>query len=443
MKRILSVIAGLLFLVSTGVKAQKADSIPPAPYGMSPIEVYSVFSESYKNKDYPTALMYGRWLVVAHPKKIKGFPQYDGSLTFSKMIDMYTQKGENSQDPTLKTAYFDTAGNYYQNVLNTFSDSTIDRYQWIFDEGRFYQQHADFIQNGMDKAVADYEKLFKMDPKQTTQAGNGYYVQAVVNYYVNNGDKDKALSLMKQADPFANDSTEQYFNKVRNQLFTNPKDRIAYLQSRIKDNPKDKDALNELYTLYSQQNDYDNAKKIAKQLFAIEPTYKNANRLASMASENGKYAEAIDYLKDALNKVKTDGEKKQVYLDIADNYINLDKLQTAREYTRDAIHLDPKWGRPYLEMAHIYAQAVQDCSNGPLTRKDKAVYWLVLDYLDRAKEVDPSVTSSANQQINSYKQAAPSVEEKFYQNWKKGEKIKIDKSLKPCYGWIDETTTVR
>ena len=443
MKRILSVIAGLLFLVSTGVKAQKADSIPPAPYGMSALEVYSVFSESYKNKDFPTALMYGRWLVVAHPKKIKGFPQYDGSLTFSKMIDMFTQKGEKAQDPTLKTAYFDTAGAYYDKVLNTFSDSTIDRYQWIFDEGRFYQQHADFIQNGMDKAVADYEKLFKMDPKQTTQAGKGYYVQAVVNYYVNNGDKDKALTLMKKADPYANDSTEQYFNKVRNQLFTNPKERIAYLQSRIKENPKDKDALNELYNLYSQQNDFDNAKKVAKQLFSLEPTYKNADRLASMASENGKYDEAIGYLKDALNKVKSGNEKKQVYIDIADNYINLDKLQTAREYTRDAIHLDPKWGRPYLEMAHIYAQAVQDCSNGPLTRKDKAVYWLVLDYLDKAKAVDPSVASTANQQINSYKQAAPSVEEKFYQNWKKGEKIKINSSLKPCYGWIDETTTVR
>ncbi len=443
MKRILSVFAGLLFLVSTGVKAQKADSIPPAPYGMSPLEVYSVFSESYKNKDFETALMYGRWLVVAHPQKIQGFPQYDGSMTFSKMIDIYTQKGENAQDPTAKTAYFDTAATYYSKVLNSYSDKEIDRYQWLFDEGRFYQQHADFISNGMDKAVADYEKVFQMDPKKTTQAGKGYYIQAVVNYYVNDGDKDKALALMKKADPFANNDTEQYFSKVRDQLFTNPKERITYLQSKIKDNPKDTEALNELYTLYTQQNDFDNAKVIAKQLFNLDPTYKNADRLASMATENGKYAEAVDYLKDAMNKVKTNDEKKQIYVDIADNYVNLDKLQSAREYTRRAIQIDPKWGKPYMEMAHIYAQAVNDCSNGPLSRQDKAVYWLVLDYLDKAKAVDPSVARSANQQINSYSQAAPTVEEKFYQNWKKGDKIKIDSSLKACYGWINETTTIR
>ncbi len=444
MKSTLIAFVSLVFLVSARVEAQQTDSIPPAPYGLSPLAVYSVFSESYKNKDYALALQYGKWLVVAHPKKIEGFPQYDGSITFADMIDIYSDKAKNATDPTLKTAYLDTAASYYDKVLDTFSDKEIDRYQWIFNEGRFYQVHADFIDDGMDKAVAAYEKLFQMDPKRTTQLGNGYYIKAVVNYYASNNQKDKAIAMMKKADPFANDSTEQYFDKVRDQLFTNPQDRIAYLKSRVKDNPKDEDALNELYAIYTRQNDYNNAREVAKQLYQIDPDYKNANRLAAMASENGRYQEAISYLEDALKQVKSNDKKKQVEIDIANNYINLGKLQAARQHIREAIRFDPKWGLPYIEMAHIYAQAVSQCSSGrQLTRQDKAVYWLVLDYLDKAKSVDPSVANTVNQEIASYKQAAPTVEEKFYQNWKTGEKIKIDSSLNSCYGWINETTTVR
>ncbi len=105
--------------------------------------------------------------------------------------------------------------------------------------------------------------------------------------------------------------------------------------------------------------------------------------------------------------------------------------------------VDPKWGQPYLKMAKIYAQAVNDCGGSNMTRLDKVVYWLVLDYLDKAKRIDPSTAGTVAQQYKVYEQATPSVEEKFYENWKKGQKIKIDASLKKCYGWIDETTTVR
>lgn len=443
MKKIISLFAISLFAFTGVAMAQQQDSIPPAPYGLSPLEVYSIFSESYKNNDYETALPYGRWLLIAHPKKLPQLPQYDGPSVFSRMIDIYSSYAKKQSDPTLKTAYYDSALTLYNKVFTMFSSNDIDVFDWHLQRGRFYQSHSDFLQSGIDSANVDYMDDFNTNPKRMTQMGKGYYVQLLVNYLVSNGEKDKAVALMKKAQPFANQETKDYFAKVSNQIFSTPTERIAYLKSKITSNPSDTASMGELYDLYSQQQDYNRAKAMALRLYKMNANFDNAKRLGKIASDNANYKDAISYYKEALQKAKTVAEKKQVVLGISENYINLDELPQAREYARMGMRIDPKWGQPYLKMAKIYAQAVNDCGGSNMTRLDKVVYWLVLDYLDKAKRVDPSTAGTVAQQYRVYEQATPTVEEKFYENWKKGQKIKIDASLKKCYGWINETTTVR
>lgn len=427
--------------------AQQQDSIPPAPYGLSPIEAYSIFSESYKNNDYETALPYGRWLVIAHPKSLPGYPksngQYDGSSVFSKMIDIYTSYAKKQSDPTLKTAYYDSALTLYNDVFKIFNSKEIDVFDWHIQRGRFYQSHNDFVQGGIDSANVDYMYDFELDPKKMTQVGKGYYVQLIVNYLVSNGEKDKAVAVMKKAQPYANQETQDYFAKVSNQIFSTPAERITYLKSKIASNPKDTASMDQLYDLYRQQQDFNRAKAMAQHLYQMNPDFDNAKRLGNIASDNANYKDAVKFYKEALDKAKTTAQKKEVVLGISENYINLDELPEARVYARMGIKLDPHWGQPYLKIAKIYAQAVNDCGGSNLTRIDKVVYWLVLDYLDKAKSVDPSTAATVAQQYKVYKDATPTVEEKFYENWHKGQKIKVDSTLKKCYGWIDETTTVR
>lgn len=444
MKKIISLVAVVLYFGLTTVTVQaQAQKVPPAPYGLSPLEAYSVFSESYKNKDYQNALTYGRWLIVAHPKKIKGLPQYSGDDVFNDMIDIYENIAKKKNDPTLKSAYLDSAASLYDQALKVFSKNEIDYYSWILNQGRFYQNHKDYMQNGIQKAVNDYQKLFKMDPKKTTQEGQGYYVQFMVNQLVNQGDKKQALQLINKAQPYANAKTKKYFNQVQNQLFSTPKERIAFLKGKVKQNPKDVKSLKELYQLYHSMGNFDNAKQVALQLYNLNKSFDNCERMGSVATDNANYQNAIKYYREALDKAKTAKEKKTVIQGLVSNYLNMDKLQTARKYAREGIHLDSHWGKPYIDIAKIYAQAVNDCSGGNMGPKDKVVYWLVLDYLQKAKRVDPSVASTADQLIKTYKQVTPTIEEKFYQNWQKGQKIKVDSTLKKCYGWIDETTTVR
>ena len=150
------------------------------------------------------------------------------------------------------------------------------------------------------------------------------------------------------------------------------------------------------------------------------------------------------YFKEALEQSPDETETARIALEIADAYQNIDDLQAARQYARTAIDNDPENGDAYLRVSSIYAAAVSECSaDRDLEREDRTVYWLVLDYLEQAKGVDPATQSTANQRIESYEVVIPSTEDKFFMGWEEGEPFQIDEEIGECYAWINEETTVR
>ena len=78
-----------------------------------------------------------------------------------------------------------------------------------------------------------------------------------------------------------------------------------------------------------------------------------------------------------------------------------------------------------------------------MTRDDRVVYWLVLDYLDRAQQVDSQMANTVKRQYQSYEPVTPTTEDKFFKGWEVGDTMNVDSSIDDCYGWIAETTTVR
>ena len=68
--------------------------------------------------------------------------------------------------------------------------------------------------------------------------------------------------------------------------------------------------------------------------------------------------------------------------------------------------------------------------------KQKAIYWLAVDYYNRAKSIDPSVAGKANQKIATYKKYFPTKEDCFFGGTKAGDVINIG-----C--WIGESTKAR
>ena len=413
------------------------------PFGYTPLQIQSLFSEDFRNEQFEQALIYGRWLIDAHPKEMAEYPgNYPGERNFRRMIDIYQYMSDQQENPALREAYLDSALQMYDRVFALFTEDEIDMYRWHFNRGRFLQSNSDFIQNAFIRALEDYEIIFNLDPARTTQMGNGYYVVLLVQQYARQGDRDMAFQIINIAEPHADDQTRSFFDQTRNELITDPAERIELLLINLESDPGNIEIMQELYELYLAVNDRENARAMAVKMYELEPSVTNILRLADKAESNGNYREAIRFLSEA-HQIQQGTSKARTSLRIANNYLSLRDLEQARRFARRAASEDMNWGEPLITIAQIYGEAVSRCAGSDMSRLDKAVYWLVLDYLDRAKQRNAGVTATVNRLFRTYEPVTPSAEEKFYQNWNTGDKIRIDGSLRECYTWISEETTIR
>lgn len=442
MKKLL-VLTSIIFLCSSVSTVQAQSEVSP-PDGLPEAAAYSIFYENYKNDNYETAIRYGRWIWEGMPQTIKGYSRFNLETNLDRLVTSYSELAKEKEDPSLKTAYLDTTKMIFEKVFTELDTSQYDQYSWHLNYGRFFQENSNFIDNAMAKATEQYKKAFDLKPEELTTLADGYYVQVMIQQMASEGQKDQALNYIDKASPYAGEKLSNFFDSQRNRLFDSPEERIAFLEKQMEQNPQDQEILAELRDLYEQQGMNDKAQKLNEKLYNLDPSYENTTALAQFAVNNANYSNALKYLKEALQKAPSEDEKARTALKISDTYLNTGQLQEARRYARQAANLDSDWGRPYIQIASIYAQAVNECTSGrKMTRDDKVVYWLVLDYLDRAKRVDQQVTNTVQRQYQSYQPVTPTTEEKFFKGWEKGDKISVDASLNSCYSWINETTTVR
>jgi len=438
MKR-LTIILGILLVSSSLLNAQ---SEPPD--GLSELAAYSLFYSNYKNGDYPFALKYGRWMIDGEVKTIEGNPRYKLSKQYERMITIYTEIAKSKQDPSVKAAYADSALMLFDEALSKFSDEEINKFEWNLDKGRFLQANSDLIEDGLAKAYAQYEKVFEMAPEELTNISDGYYIKIMLQNKVSKGEKDDALALINEAEPYASNALNEFFDTMRNDLFSSPEERITFLEGKLAENPQNQELMEELAGLYEDVDNRQKMVEMKRKIYEISPTYASAKDLGDISRENANNSEAVKFYKEALDKAETAVQKETVSLALAEVYTSMEQLRQARRYARQALQHNSSSGRAYIQIANIYGQAVSQCtSDRKLEVEDRVVYWLVLDYLDRARRADQSLANRVSQLYQTYEPVTPTQENKFFKGWKEGDSMKVNESLVPCYDWINETTKVR
>ena len=180
-------------------------------------------------------------------------------------------------------------------------------------------------------------------------------------------------------------------------------------------------------------------------IHGLDPTFNSALTLAETEKGNSSYTSAAKYFKQALEMADNDTDKKNINLELADVYSSTGQLSTSKKYVQYALAIDDAFGRAYIKLASIYGQAVSSCTESrKLEARDKVVYWVVVDYLTRAKSVDASVTNTVNSQLATYEAVTPSTEDKFFTlAYEQGQRVQVNSSLDSCYSWINESTVVR
>ncbi|MFO7798495.1 tetratricopeptide repeat protein [Rhodohalobacter sp.] len=438
MKKYIAVFA-IMFAVASNAYSQEGP-----PYGMSELQAYSIFYENYRTGSYDMALQFGKWMLEDQPRSIEGANRFSLPRQFERMINVYTELSKQESDPSISSAYLDTVQIIYDEAFEIFSEDEIDYYNWHFNKGRFYQENQSKISNGMDKAYEEYEKAYELDPERLAKAGDGYYINILLSNYVSQDERDKALAIIEEIEQFAGNSLMNQINEIRDGLFSDPEERIEFLEGRLAENPGDIALLKEIANLYEDQGNREKAIEYARQIFDAEQSFENAKRLAEYAQSAGENSQARDFWQRALDLAESNSQRKAAIMQLADINQNEGNLQEARRLARRGLELDSNWGEAYIKIADIYAAAIRQCTSGrPMERDDRSVYWLVLDYLDKAQNADSSVANTVERQYGTYEPVTPSSEDKFFRGWETGDEIQIGSNISDCYAWIDETTTVR
>lgn len=168
-------------------------------------------------------------------------------------------------------------------------------------------------------------------------------------------------------------------------------------------------------------------------MYRIKPTADAAIGVGYMYIKKEQYEKAMPYIDEAL-AMETDNAKKaeMAYLAAA-SLSGAKKYSQARKYCYDALKYNENFGNAYILLANLYAASPNWSNEGALNR---CTYFVCIDKLQRAKNVDPSVAEKANELIANYSRYTPEAKDLFMLGYKPGDRVTVG-------GWIGESTTIR
>ena len=215
---------------------------------------------------------------------------------------------------------------------------------------------------------------------------------------------------------------------------------ISMFGPKIEENKADKEFLTKTVTLMERAGcgESDAYYAASEYLHAIEPSSASAFGVAKLYLKREDVAKALEYYEEALG-LEQENDRKADYL-YQMSLIVFSKQKNypkARELALRAIAIRPNWGAPYITIGQMYAQSAAAQELGSKDIENRAGYWAAVDKFRKAKQVDPSVATEADQQINIYQNYFPDKESIFFE-----EGFELDKPYK-VGGWINETTICR
>lgn len=171
---------------------------------------------------------------------------------------------------------------------------------------------------------------------------------------------------------------------------------------------------------------------VAVKTFANDRSAENAVRLAELNIERGNTERAISYFTEAYNRDTSRIVRSEVVTRVAIMELSRGKRQEARDRAEHAWQLNSRNARALMIIADCYAGAE---FGNPFD--NHTAYWVAVDYLEAARNVDPSLKKEADSKIRAYSQLFPTREECFYR------RINDEGIVFNVGGWISEVTRVR
>ncbi len=398
------------------------------------IKYLSYYQEYYKQKNYSEAL----------PNWRKAFKLCPPTASQNMLLNGMTLMGKEivkSKDAQMRAAMIDTvltlndlrAQYYPKYAVAAYNSKGQYITQYFKDPQIVYEQLNKIIEVNQENTkpsllLLDLNSAIELYKKSALGA------EEVINTYQN------AIALLDKA---GNDEENAKIKSDIEGLFITSQvascdNLIALFTPRYEADPDNMELVTNIVKMLGSTEGCQNNDlflKAVTKMHKNEPSASSAYYLYKLHSANDEPDTAIKYFEEAVSLCPDDDPVKSDYMiELATYCLKNNITGKAFDYARKAADLNPDHqGKAYYLIATIWGAA--RCGGNEI--ESRAKYWVAVDYLQKAKSADSSLTDDCNKLISAYSVYYPQKAEAFMYDVVDGQSYTVN-----C-GGMRATTTVR
>ncbi len=398
------------------------------------IKYLSYYQEYYKQKNYTEAL----------PNWRKAFKLCPPTASQNMLLNGMTLMGKEivkAKDVQVRSAMIDTvltlndlrAQYYPKYAVAAYNSKGQYITQYYKDPQVVYEQLNKIIEVNQENTkpsllLLDLNSAIELYKKSALGA------EEVINTYQN------AIALLDKA---GNDEENAKIKSDIEGLFITSQvascdNLIALFTPRYETDPDNMEFVTNIVKMLGSTEGCQNNDLFLKAVTKMhnnEPSASSAYYLYKLHAANDDSDTAIKYFEEAVSLCPEDDPVKSDYLiELATYCLKNNITGKAFDYARKAADLNPDHqGKAYYMIATIWGSA--RCGGNEI--ESRAKYWVAVDYLQKAKAADSSLTDDCNKLISAYSVYYPQKAEAFMYDVVDGQSYTVN-----C-GGMRATTTVR
>lgn len=436
-KTLLAIAAVLMFVSGTNVFAQGKYGADSAEC----IKYLSYYQEYYKQKNYDEALPNWRQAYKLCPPQASQNLFIHGATLLKRVIT----KTANTPDiqkavvDSLITLYDVRANAYPKNRETALNNKGVDLNNYVKnDPQRLYNEYTTIISELKENTKPSLF-LFNLNSAIELFQNGVLNAEDIINLY------QSSMETLGKVTP-ANDTEAEQLANIKTDvesLFAASKvascdNLIALFTPRFEADPENLDVVGNIVKLMGGTEDCQNNDlflSAVTNMNKLDPSASSAFYLFKLNSARGNIDDAIKYMEEAIASDETDAATDgDYYYQLAAFCFKNGQSSRAFSAAQKAIDLNPSFtGKAYFLMGTIWGSV--SCGGNEIERR--APYWVAVDYLQKAKAADPTLTDEANRLIGSYSSYYPQTADAFMYDVTNGQSYTVS-----C-GGMRATTTVR
>lgn len=407
----------------------------------------SMYDQFYRQKDYKSAMESWRVLYRTYPKSIKNI--------YLHGCNMFEAKFNQGSSWTEKNFYIDSIMNVYDKRIKYFNEKGFVRGRQGVDYIKFKMENEnwteDQLKDILKKGYGYLDESVKEEGLKTEAPVLVVYMQTTSRLFkLGEFPKEKVLEnyeivsniLDKHIAESPNETIYADSKGIINKVFevsgaADCEALIKLYEPRFSELAKDIDALKKVLRMLDRQDCTDSElfAHASEKLYELEPSAEAAFNMARLFMKRKDIAKGKDYYQQAIAVEKDVLLLSKYYFELgAFTFASEQNFQEAANYLRKAIANDQNNGRALLLLGDVFAGYSRHYGEKEVDHL--SLFWLAVDYYNKAKRIDPEQAEKANEKIATYSQYFPTREALFFEGLQDGQPFKIG-------SWINETTTIR